>query len=251
MLNLKRKFFLFFAYVVNALGVCLIIPLLSVAADNNQDGQIEIYQPLTEYEKNILEQAVEDNQKSMFQNKMAFFFEIPYFEVALTLTNFTPIRERKAFKAAEIIQQVLNSKEFKEQLINFTYNNEKQFANNEDLTNEEIYEKIISGEEVLISGLNYQMDLVVSSYYKKFTSTVGYTYPNINKIYVNAKFYDHYNPAQIAGNFVHEWCHKLGFIHDYNRTARRAYSVPYAVGYIVEKLGEKYLDNLDREEEFN
>lgn len=39
--------------------------------------------------------------------------------------------------------------------------------------------------------------------------------------------------ADVAGHVVHEWTHKLGFVHDYADTRTRPCSVPYALGNLV------------------
>ena len=57
-----------------------------------------------------------------------------------------------------------------------------------------------------------------------------------NRVWTNDKFFTTNSLGKVAGNIVHEWTHKLGFEHDFNSTARRNYSVPYAVGNIIQEL---------------
>ena len=64
--------------------------------------------------------------------------------------------------------------------------------------------------------------------------------PDTSVITSNRRFFDNFTPAEIAGNLAHEWMHKIGFDHDFNSTSRRPYSVPYAVGDLVESLAEQY-----------
>ena len=63
--------------------------------------------------------------------------------------------------------------------------------------------------------------------------------PNEIKIWMNSKFFDQNNPAKVTENMMHEWLHKIGFKHDYERTLTRPYSVPYAIGYLVGRIAQK------------
>ena len=83
------------------------------------------------------------------------------------------------------------------------------------------------------------MDLDLELYYS-IRSTVGYTYADGLRIWMNTKFFDSYSPAEVAGNVFHEWTHKLGFTHASNYSLSRDSSVPYALGYLVEELGKQY-----------
>lgn len=65
-------------------------------------------------------------------------------------------------------------------------------------------------------------------YYYANNSTVGYRQPPEDTIYINRKFHNSYgNCAEASGN-GHEALHVLGFGHDFKRTARRPYSIPYS-----------------------
>lgn len=70
----------------------------------------------------------------------------------------------------------------------------------------------------------------------------GYTYPNDPTIYLNRYYrtqWDYDNgywsiDAEVS-NAVHEATHKMGFEHDYRRTSRRPYSVPYTANFAVDE----------------
>jgi hypothetical protein len=130
---------------------------------------------------------------------------------------------------------VINTEEFKQRVINFEFEGEKKFVDNAGLTNEEIYNVIMSGKEQLKPEVDHEMDLELNLYYSS-RNTVGYTYPDVMDIYMNNKFFSYYTHAEAGGNIVHEWTHKLGFEHDFSYTYGRDASVPYAVGYIIEEL---------------
>ena len=102
------------------------------------------------------------------------------------------------------------------------------------------------GSEVLIPGNDEEMDLDITLYYAN-NSVVGYTYPDTTRVWTNDKFFSTYTYAQVAQNVVHEWIHKLGFGHDYNRTTRRNYSVPYGIGTIIKDLIEEMTPQVNQD----
>ncbi len=165
--------------------------------------------------------------------------EAMLFDAHAELVNFDPKDSQKVDLAIEIIKKVIRTKEFKNRVLNFTYNGQKSFVENNGLTNEQVYQKLLEGSEVLDPGSDHEMDLELELYYSR-RSTVGYTYENTIKIWINTKYFDVYTPAEVAGNIFHEWTHKLGFGHASRYSASRASSVPYALGYLVEELGKKF-----------
>lgn len=169
--------------------------------------------------------------------------EVPHealiFEARADLYNFDPVDEEKVYKAIEIIKKVIASKEFRNKVLNYTYDGQKQFVDNKGLTNAQIYQILLDGKEDLRPVIDHEMDLELQLYYS-WTSTVGYTTPGELRIYMNTKFFDNYTPAEVAGNVFHEWTHKLGFTHDSSYSVRRDSSVPYAIGYLIRDLGRQY-----------
>lgn len=162
------------------------------------------------------------------------------FDINAELFKFTKADEEKVRKAFEIIKKVVATKEFKDRVVNFTYKGEKQFHQNDKYSNEEIYQMVLDGKEKLIPVIDNRMNLELEIYTNNWTSTVGYTYPDTLRIYLNTKYFRSYTPAEVAGNLFHEWIHKVGFGHDSKNTPGRDSSVPYALGYIMRDLGKKY-----------
>lgn len=157
------------------------------------------------------------------------------FDTNLSLRKFSADQEDKVLEAAELIRQVVASEEFKDAVLNHTYNGQKTFVDSQGLTNAQIYNKFLQGAEKLTPAKNNAMDVELELYYEN-TTTIGYTYPNTRRIWMNTKYFDRYTAAQVAGNLTHEWLHKLGFGHASSSTASRPYSVPYAIGYIMVRL---------------
>lgn len=161
------------------------------------------------------------------------------FDASVKFNNFEREQEEKVFKAIEIIKKVVSSPEFKKRVLNFTYNGKKVFVDNSGLSNEEVYQKILLGAELLKSDVDHRMDLELELFYT-WRSTVGYGVPGTMTIYMNTKFFNPYTPTEVAGNIFHEWLHKLGFDHAQSYSVERDSSVPYALGYLIEEIGRKY-----------
>lgn len=160
------------------------------------------------------------------------------FDATVKFVNFNSSQQDKVLTAIELIKQVVATPEFKHRVVNYTYNGKKQFVDNKGLSNEEIYRILLDGKEDLLPEVDYQMDLELELYYS-VKNTVGYTYPNTLRIWMNTKYFNNYTPAQVAGNLFHEWLHKLGFDHASSNTTGRSSSVPYAIGYLIEELAAK------------
>jgi len=158
------------------------------------------------------------------------------FDIKLNLKGFKENHKEKIEEAKELIKEVVASQEFKDKVLGYTYKGKRQFADNNGLTNEQIYQKILEASEKFTPGKDNQMDLYLESYSDQGSTTIGYTYKNVKQIWMNTKYLSMYPAAKITTNMVHEWLHKIGFGHDVDKTAKRPHSVPYAVGYIVRDL---------------
>jgi hypothetical protein len=168
--------------------------------------------------------------------------EIPYaalsFETSLTLINFSESEEQKIFQAAQLIKRVIATKEFRESVLNHTWDGKQQFVNNKGLTNLEIYNLLLEASEAYNPVKNNVLDAELELYFEA-NKTIGYTFPTSRRIWMNKKYFDKYTPIQVADNLVHEWMHKLGFEHSSTWSKERDHSVPYAIGYIVEEIARK------------
>lgn len=98
----------------------------------------------------------------------------------------------------------------------------------------------MNAAEKLTPAKNNTLDVGVKLYYND-NNVVGYTTPSITYFNVNTKFFKNYSINEVAGNLFHEWLHKVGYGHDAEATARRPYSVPYAVGYMIRDIGKNFL----------
>jgi hypothetical protein len=153
--------------------------------------------------------------------------------------NFDTSDEDKVNSALAMIKKVVLSPEFKARVLNFAYNGKKEFVDNGGHTNEQIYQKLLDGNEDLKPDIDHTMDLELEIYYSR-SKTVGYTYPDGLRIWMNRKYFDKFTTVEVAGNIFHEWTHKLGFDHAFRYSPSRDYSVPYGLGYLMEELGKQY-----------
>jgi hypothetical protein len=160
------------------------------------------------------------------------------FRVNVKLDKFNSVQEDKVLAAADLIEKVVASEEFKAGVLNHTYKGKKTYVDNGGYTNAEVYKAIIEGQEKLRPGTDNEMDLDLEVF-SRSDDTVGYTMPNVIKVWMNSKFLNLYSPAKVTTNMMHEWLHKLGFKHDHAKTAGRSDSVPYAIGYLVAKIAAK------------
>ncbi len=158
------------------------------------------------------------------------------FDTNIDFVNATTTDLEKFNQAIELIKRVVATEEFRAAVINHTYNGVKTFVDNGGFKNSEIYQKILDGAETLQPLKNNTMDMEVELYYAA-TTTVGYTYSGSTRIWVNTKYFNTNSIGGVAANLVHEWLHKLGFRHAVSYSVSRDYSVPYAVGRMISRIG--------------
>jgi hypothetical protein len=148
----------------------------------------------------------------------------------------------KIRSAAQELEVVLRSDAFRQRVLHFGHDGDTSFSNNNGLSNEQVYDTLMSGREDYStqydSTANLDLTLYKPPFYKRW-SVVGYGYPGTPEIYLNRNYFQVFTVAEVAGNLAHEWCHKLGFDHDYKSTSVRPYSVPYAVGEIVTEMAAR------------
>jgi len=194
---------------------------------------------------------VEGDMQSLPQQKFAakkfgFAQAVPTGRIRVQggqLLNFTknsPTRQ-KVLDSYEIIEAVLNSESFKERVINYQHSSgQRRYAANRGMTNEQIYQFLMSGREILGGDATPgEMNFDVRYYYRGWSKVIGYTNPGKNNlININGRFYTGYDLSSVASNLVHEWIHLMGFSHEGGRDLE---DVAYAIGRIVGDLAQQYI----------
>lgn len=150
------------------------------------------------------------------------------------------VRKAKLERSLLLLEQVLNTPIFRERVAAYTYKGKKNFVDNKSMDNTQVLKSLLDGSETLTPGVDNSVNILLT-FYRKNNSTVGYTSPSTRLININLKFFDKYNEAEVAGNLVHEWTHKLGWNHASRHNSARPHSVPYAIGYMVRDIGEDLL----------
>lgn len=161
------------------------------------------------------------------------------------VSGYSGAERAKLDEATGLLAKVLNSREFRDGVLNATFNGRLGFAG-DPRTPAEIYATIRAGKENYTDAADGEVDLNLElknfSWFQR--NVVGYTTESSDTLTINRSFFSAYTPAEVAGNLAHEWLHKLGFEHDFKATARRPDSVPYELGELVERLAQGSLTPL-------
>jgi hypothetical protein len=84
-----------------------------------------------------------------------------------------------------------------------------------------------SNKEVIDSlGVNTKIDIEM---YWSSKNVYGYTYPSVNKEWINRRYMVKMSRCELASLLGHETSHKKGYKHDFNYSPSRQFSVPYSV----------------------
>lgn len=73
----------------------------------------------------------------------------------------------------------------------------------------------------------------VPSFWKRFSSAIAYE--SNNRVNLRNSYIANGSVSAISSTLIHEFLHTVGYSHDFWNTKARPYSVPYAVGGLVEK----------------
>lgn len=157
--------------------------------------------------------------------------------------NYDSQRLETLKRAFVIIERVLNSEKFKQEVLNYTTAGKKTFSYKRTLfrefehyTNEEVYKTIMQADEetgnILTGHIDLYLELVIGG------GGVGYGYPGDKTIYTYSEWFDEQSDESIANHITHEWCYKIGFDHAFYdwQDKNRERSVPYGIGNLVEEL---------------
>lgn len=160
----------------------------------------------------------------------------------LVVTNLDclhPWDKKRLEFAIEGANRILASPLFKTRLL------EEKLTETNGLTNLQVYEKIMAGDQLNPFDKLGETDIKVMLYRKTWSRVVGYTFIDSVTVWMNRKFFG--QPKGIGSNLIHEACgHQNGFLHQ----GRWATAVPYVLNRVTEELwdvlcvdiDEKYLE---------
>jgi hypothetical protein len=171
------------------------------------------------------------------------------FKVNLTTEGFREKELEKLELARAHMERALSSRAFFEFCRDFSYEQKscsgrlwwkkcttsivQEFRWNLEKSRKEIYNHLLCGEEKLTSGEDKEADIFLKIDRRRNRRVLGYTYPNTSWQWIYATFFGRADYREIAGNLAHEWCHKMGYQHEFKYNFLRQFTVPYAVGYFV------------------
>ena len=155
----------------------------------------------------------------------------------ITLANYgNATLEQKADlnQAIDALNSVWNSDEFKAQLLGCTYNS-VSFANTTE-TAASVWDKLHAAD-IAVSGINFYRP----SWWQRLKGTIsgwivdGAENPD-GTVSINADAWDNLALADRAAFIAHGSCHVADYVHDFQPTPARPFSVPYQVEAIITKL---------------
>jgi hypothetical protein len=159
--------------------------------------------------------------------------------------NYSEIQIQKINNAVKKMEKVLNSKVFKYQVLAFTIQEKIGFSYKknwfsafEKYKNDHVYHFIMNPNEEIAKGEMATIELYLSLDSGDVGKTKEKGLPEEDWVHTKQLFFESATESQLAGHFAHEWCHKLGFSHSRYKwqDPNREYSVPYAIGNLVETL---------------
>lgn len=148
----------------------------------------------------------------------------------------TETRREKALKAGKILEEIANHPRFKELILAMPdkwRRGETSFFKN--LSNEQIYNYIMSGKEEWNGEEDRELDLEVHDYRSSWVNrnVIGYMNPGKKPIWVNTRHFDTASIKRVTSNFFHEYGHTLGMRHS---GPNFRLSIPYYLNDVVEEL---------------
>ena len=138
--------------------------------------------------------------------------------------------------ASHLAAIVIRTEEFRQAVLNYEHNGIKGFVDT-DMTREQVYNTIIDGAEKYDPDADSTMSFIATSFKpaKDEGRVVAFVYSSKKWVYFSEDYLFH-NASNKANTVIHEWLHMIGFEHDKDESPTREYSVPYAIGDIVQGI---------------
>lgn len=159
------------------------------------------------------------------------------------MTGYENANATKLMESIAKMEKVINTEDFKNRVRDFTMpNGSKTFFFRpwqKKFSNTQVLNLILAATEEYEGGQKGVIDLYLHLEPGGDGSVVGYGNEGDKWINTYAHAFADMEQHEVAGHIFHEWLHKIGFVHDFLDLPKRKYSVPYAVGEILEELAEK------------
>lgn len=193
-----------------------------------------------------------DNNYDLQSNYFAQGVEDGHLKVVVEKVYFpNGCQKTKLEQAFELTEQVVNSQEFKAKVIGYVarYSGRREYTGSNGLSNEQVYEHLMTGRELTMDDTPGEMNLFITKYNSWWSKVIAWTNPRTSKwIHVNWRFYKRFNVDEMVSNIVHEWTHLMGYFHVSRNDSD---SVPYAVGRIAGEVAKNILNKVKYSNEEN
>lgn len=145
--------------------------------------------------------------------------------------------------AGQLVGVVIRSEKFRQAVLNYVTPSGHHGFLNTELTGEQVYDRILDGAELYNGKVNHRMEFVVKTFDPKEDEGNVIAFVRAKGKYVSfSTKYLYHNATRRANTMMHEWLHLIGFDHEKEYTTSRDYSVPYAIGDIVQDIASEYYD---------
>ena len=166
----------------------------------------------------------------------------------ISYDGFNKEETEKLFRAVELLTVGINSDAFKRSVLAHAYKGKKQFAKNDGLTNQQVYNRFMSGDDRNGNGADNKLDLrwkIVATLCPE--TAIGTTFNRTRTETYRCKLQE-MDAGEFAGHIAHEYCHYLGFGHTRHHTAERPYTVPYGIGKMVRRICDVVMSGVTAED---
>lgn len=148
-------------------------------------------------------------------------------------SNFDSISMLKLNESSKMLEKVINSEEFKNEVLN-----EKFRIGNHKLSSQDIYDLIMSGKDNYKNKpADYSIDLRVKLF-DEYAGSGNFGFTNMNtRVTRTHRCYIQQNDTKCyTSHLAHEYMHQIGFVDKRNLFFKKTNSVPYKIGRIIDKL---------------
>jgi len=137
--------------------------------------------------------------------------------------------QKLIIRTCEMATPVLNWRVWEERIMRQDYREDK------GKSGAHILSLIKTGADDPSKNPDGDIDLDITGFFR-LSSTIGYTYLNSYRTWVNRRFLDKFSEAELFGHIMHELMHRaFGFTHRIHKG-----SVPYVVGYVSRDSFQEY-----------
>lgn len=143
----------------------------------------------------------------------------------ISIRQYAPVHNNRLRESLSHFLHSVNSAEFQDLILQH-----RPFITDDQLTNLQIYDRIMAGREVGTPRNNIA-DLDLTLDYRHSTDRVGYT--RNRSIFTYRNIFESSTPVFLAGHYAHEYCHTLGGFPDPDDLSDTSRNVPYEVGRII------------------